>query len=119
MLYADRRNDFLFCSCEQIHVSGGEETMETALPGENDPSQTKTKRSIPSAQEVQTVTSRQAIKDTGEIGGAPSVSEKTTGIGAETIKESNRGNSEIDGTNIGETENPNTSSEIDVEASSS
>jgi len=93
--------------------------METALSGDNDPSQTKRNRSAPSTQDVQTVTSRQAIKDPGENGGAPPVSEKTTGIGAETVQESNRGSSEIDGTNIGETENPNTSSEIDVEASSS
>jgi hypothetical protein len=103
----------------KIDVSGGEETMETALSGENGPSQTKTNRSTPSTQDVQTVTSRQAIKDPGENGGAPSVSDKTTGIGAEAIKEGNRGSSEIGGTNIGETENPNTSSEIDVEASSS
>lgn len=52
--------------------------METALSGENDPSQTKSKRSPPSTQDVQTVTSRQAIKDPGENGGAPSVSETTT-----------------------------------------
>jgi len=103
----------------KIDVSGGEEAMETALSGDNDPSQTKRNRSAPSTQDVQTVTSRQAIKDPGENGGAPPVSEKTTGIGAETVQESNRGSSEIDGTNIGETENPNTSSEIDVEASSS
>ena len=100
-------------------MSGGEEAMETALSGDNDPSQTKRNRSAPSTQDVQTVTSRQAIKDPGENRGAPPVSEKTTGIGAETVQESNRGSSEIDGTNIGETENPNTSSEIDVEASSS
>ena len=69
--------------------------METALSGENDSSQTKTNRSPPSTQDVQTVTSRQAINDTGENGGAPSVSEKTTGTGAETIQESNRESSEI------------------------
>ena len=91
--------------------------METALSGENDPSQTKTKRLPPSTQDVQTVTSRQAIKDPGENGGAPSVSEKTTGIGAETIQESNRESSEMDDTNVGETENLNTSSEIVVEVS--
>ena len=93
--------------------------METALSGENDPSQTKTKRSTPSTQDVQTVTSRQAVKDPGENGGTPSVSEKTTGIGAETFQESNRESSEMDDTNVGETENLNTSSEIDVEVSSS
>lgn len=91
--------------------------METALSGENDPSQTETKRSPPSTQDVQTVTSRQAIKDPGENGGAPSVSEKTTGIGAETVQESNRESSEMDDTNVGETENLNTSSEIVVEVS--
>ena len=100
-------------------MSGGEETMGTALSGENDPSQTKTNRSPPSTQDVQTVTSRQAIKDPGENGGAPSVSEKTTGNGAKTIQESNRESSEMDDTKVGETENLNTSSEIDVEAGSS
>jgi hypothetical protein len=93
--------------------------METALSGENNPSQTKTNRSPPSTQDVQTVTSRQAVKDPGENGGAPSVSEKTTGIGAETVQESSRENSEMDDMNVVETENLNTSSEIDVEASSS
>ena len=93
--------------------------METAFSGENDPSQSKTKRSPPSTQDVQTVTSRQAVKDPGENGGAPSVSKKTTGIGAETIQESNRESSEMDDTSVGETENLNTSSEIDVEVSSS
>ena len=93
--------------------------METALSGENDPSQTKRNRSPPSTQDVQTVTSRQSIKDPRENGGAPSVSVKTTGTGAETIQESNRESSETDDTNVGETENLNTSSEIDVEVSSS
>jgi len=88
--------------------------METALSGENDPLQTKTNRSQPSTHEMQSVTSRQAIKDPGEH-----VSEKTTGIGAETIQESNGESSEMDDTNVVETENLNTSSEIDVEASSS
>jgi len=100
-----------------MDVSGGEETMETAFSGENGPSQTKTKRLPPSTQDVQTVTSRQAIKDPGKSGGAPSVSEKTTRIGAETIQESNRKISEMDDTNVGETENLNTSSEIVVEVS--
>ena len=98
-------------------MSGREETTETALSGENDPSQTKTKRSSSSTQDVQTVTSRQAVKDPGENGGAPSVSEKTTGIGAETIQESNRESSEMNDMNVCETENLNTSSEINVEVS--
>jgi len=93
--------------------------METALSGENDLSQTKTNRSPPSTQDVQTVTSRQAIKDPGENGRAPSVSEKTTGIGTETVQESNRESREMGDNKVGETGNLSTSSEIDVEASSS
>jgi hypothetical protein len=93
--------------------------METALSGGNDPSQNKTSRSPPSTQDVQTLTSRQTIKDPGENGGAPSVSEKTTGSGAEAIQESNEESSGMDDRKVGETETLNTSSEIDVEASSS
>ena len=92
--------------------------METALSGENDSSQTKTNRSPSSTQDVQNVTSRQAIKDPVENGGAPSVSEKTTVSGAETVRESKGESSGMDDTKIGVTETLNTSSEIDVEASS-
>lgn len=93
--------------------------METTVSGENDPSQTKRSRSPPSILDVQTVTSRQVIKEPGGNGGAPSVSEKTTGSGVETVQESNGESSEMDDTKVGDTETLNTSSEIDMEASSS
>jgi hypothetical protein len=92
--------------------------METSLSGENDLSQTKRSKSPPSTQDVQNVTSRQSIKDTREDRGSPSLSEKTTDIGAETVRESKGESSGMDDMKVGETETLNTSSETDMEASS-